>query len=68
MTHVIFLKNENRFLCNMGVIYIMLVVSFVLAVFFLGSFIWANKNGQFDDDITPGIRMLYDDEKPKDNK
>jgi cbb3-type cytochrome oxidase maturation protein len=49
----------------MGVIYIMLVVSFILAVFFLGSFVWANKNGQYDDDITPGIRMLYDDEKPK---
>ncbi|MCC5924220.1 MAG: cbb3-type cytochrome oxidase assembly protein CcoS [Crocinitomicaceae bacterium] len=52
----------------MGIIYIMLVVSFLLALFFLFTFIWANKNGQYEDDITPGIRMLYDDEKPKDNK
>ena len=48
----------------------MLVVSFLLAVFFLASFIWANKTGQYDDDITPGIRMLYDDEEVevKENK
>ena len=46
----------------------MIVVSFLLAVFFLGSFIWASKTGQYDDDITPGIRILYDDEKPKENK
>ena len=52
----------------MGIIYIMLVVSFLLALFFLFKFIWENKSGQYEDDITPGIRMLYDDEKPKDNK
>jgi len=46
----------------------MIIVSFLLAIFFLVSFIWASKSGQFDDDITPGIRMLYDDEKPKENK
>jgi cbb3-type cytochrome oxidase maturation protein len=50
----------------MGIMYIMLVVSLIIALFFLFSFIWANKTGQFDDDITPGIRILYDDEKPKD--
>lgn len=51
----------------MGVIYIMLVVSFILAVFFLASYIWANKTGQYDDDVTPGIRMLYDEEEIIDN-
>ncbi|MGM0478074.1 MAG: cbb3-type cytochrome oxidase assembly protein CcoS [Bacteroidota bacterium] len=47
----------------MGIIYIMLVVSLLLALFFLFSFIWANKTGQYDDDVTPGIRILYDDEE-----
>lgn len=67
MTKVIFTPLFNYFLCLMGVIYIMLIVSFLLAVFFLASYIWANKTGQYDDDVTPGIRMLYDDEEIIDN-
>ena len=43
-------------------IYIMLIVSLVIALFFLGSFFWATKEGQFDDDYTPSVRILYDDE------
>jgi len=33
------------------------------ALIFLGAFIWAVKNGQFDDSKTPSIRILFDDEK-----
>lgn len=40
----------------------MLIVSLVIALFFLGSFFWAAKNGQYDDDYTPSVRMLFDDE------
>lgn len=47
----------------MGIIYLMLIVSLVIALFFLGSFLWATKSGQYDDDTTPSIRMLYDNEK-----
>jgi cbb3-type cytochrome oxidase maturation protein len=46
----------------MGIIYLMLVVSLVIALFFLFSFLWATKNGQFEDDHTPSIRILFDDE------
>lgn len=46
----------------MGIIYLMLIVSLVIALFFLFSFLWATKNGQFDDDHTPSIRILFDDE------
>jgi len=46
----------------MEIIYVMLVVSLILALLFLVSFIWANKSGQYEDDVTPGIRILYDDE------
>jgi len=49
-------------LCCMGMIYIMIVVSLVVAVFFLVSFIWATKSGQFDDDYTPSVRVLFEDE------
>lgn len=46
----------------MGMIYIMLVVSLLIAVFFLVSFLWATKSGQFEDDYTPSVRILYEDE------
>jgi cbb3-type cytochrome oxidase maturation protein len=47
----------------MGIIYLMLIVSLVIAIFFLFIFIWATKNGQFEDDYTPSVRILFDDEK-----
>lgn len=43
-------------------IYIMLVVSLLIACFFLVSFLWATKNGQFDDDYTPSVRILFEEE------
>jgi cbb3-type cytochrome oxidase maturation protein len=46
----------------MGVIYLMLIVSLVIALFFLIGFIWATRTGQYDDDYTPSVRMLFDDE------
>lgn len=47
----------------MGIMYLMLIVSLLIALFFLFSFIWANKTGQFDDDVTPGMRILYEDDE-----
>ena len=41
----------------------MLIVSLIIALFFLASFFWAAKNGQYDDDYTPSVRMLFDEEK-----
>lgn len=46
----------------MGIIYLMLIVSLAIALFFLFSFLWATKNGQFEDDHTPSIRILFEDE------
>jgi cbb3-type cytochrome oxidase maturation protein len=46
----------------MGMIYIMLIVSLIVALFFLISFFWATKTGQFDDDYTPSVRILFEDE------
>lgn len=46
----------------MGIIYLMLIVSLLIAIFFLASFIWATKTGQYDDDYTPSVRILFDDE------
>ena len=46
----------------MSVIYIFITVSICVAVLFLGAFIKAVKSGQYDDDYTPSVRMLFDDE------
>jgi cbb3-type cytochrome oxidase maturation protein len=40
----------------------MLIVSLLIALFFLASFFWATKVGQFDDDYTPSVRILFDDD------
>ncbi len=47
---------------RMEIIFILILISLVLAVGFLTAYFWATKNGQFDDDCTPAIRMLFDDE------
>lgn len=55
----------------MSVIYLLICISIVLAVIFLYVFIRAVRSGQFDDDYTPSVRMLFEDElkksKPKTN-
>lgn len=50
----------------MSVIYLMLTVSIIVAVVFFIAFIFAVKNGQFDDSYTPSVRMLFEDELIKD--
>lgn len=46
----------------MSVIVLLIGVSVLVAGSFLAAFLWSVKNGQMDDDYTPSIRMLFDDE------
>ena len=46
----------------MNIFYLLIGVSLLAAIIFLGAFIWAVRNGQFDDNDTPAIRILFDDE------
>ena len=51
----------------MSVIFVLIGVSMLVALGFLGAFVWAQTNGQYDDDYSPSIRILYDDHlKPDD--
>lgn len=56
----------------MSVIYLLLSLSILVAVIFFVAFIFAVKNGQYDDSYTPSVRMLFEDElvkeKPKKSK
>jgi cbb3-type cytochrome oxidase maturation protein len=49
----------------MSVIYLLICISIILAVTFLYIFIRAVRSGQFDDDYTPSVRMLFEDELKK---
>ncbi len=49
----------------MSVIYLLISISIVVAIAFLYAFIRAVRSGQFDDDYTPSVRMLFDDELRK---
>ena len=46
----------------MSVIYLLISISIILAIAFLYAFLRAVKKGQYDDDYTPSVRMLFDDE------
>ena len=46
----------------MSVIYLLITISIVVAIVFFTAFIKAVKSGQYDDDYTPSVRMLFDDE------
>jgi cbb3-type cytochrome oxidase maturation protein len=45
----------------MSVIIILLLASITVAAFFLFAFLWSIKKGQFDDEQSPPVRMLFDD-------
>ena len=47
----------------MSAILVLIGFSLLVALFFLGAFLWAVKSGQYDDKYTPSVRMLFDDNK-----
>ena len=49
----------------MSVVIILVIISVIVAGSFLGAFIWSVKKGQYDDDYTPSVRMLFDDTIPE---
>ena len=51
----------------MSVIVVLIGFSIVVAAGFLVAFLWAVKSGQYDDDVSPSVRILFDneDDKPK---
>ncbi|MEL6535090.1 MAG: cbb3-type cytochrome oxidase assembly protein CcoS [Bacteroidota bacterium] len=52
----------------MTVIFILIGISLLVATGFLLAFLWAVRSGQYDDDYTPSVRMLFDDESPNPNQ
>ncbi len=46
----------------MSVILILIAFSLLVAGSFLIGFLWSVKTGQYDDDVSPAVRILFDDE------
>jgi cbb3-type cytochrome oxidase maturation protein len=51
---------------GMSVIIILMIASISVAGLFLGLFIWSIKKGQYDDEVSPPVRILFED-KPVSN-
>jgi cbb3-type cytochrome oxidase maturation protein len=46
----------------MSVLIILIIISVLVAGGFLIAFLWSVNSGQMEDDYTPSVRMLFDDE------
>lgn len=45
----------------MSVIIILLIASISVAALFLAAYIWNVRDGQYDDEYAPPLRILFDD-------
>jgi cbb3-type cytochrome oxidase maturation protein len=53
----------------MQIIILLVAISLIIALVFLGVFYWNIKSGQYEDTYTPSVRMLFDDQaKSKDKQ
>ena len=46
----------------MTIIFLLIGISLLVALTFLGAFLWAVRSGQYEDDYTPSVRMLFEEE------
>ena len=47
----------------MTIIFLLIGISLLVALVFLGAFLWSVRSGQYDDTYTPSVRMLFEDEE-----
>jgi cbb3-type cytochrome oxidase maturation protein len=52
----------------MSALFLLIFISIAVAAGFLAAFLWSVKKGQYDDDYTPAVRMLFDDRPEKSTK
>lgn len=58
----------HRNVRSMSALFILIGFSLLAALGFLAAFLWSIKSGQYDDDYTPSVRMLFDDEVRENQK
>ena len=45
----------------MSIVFILIIIGVVVAGGFLVAFIWAVKSGQYEDNYSPSVSILFDD-------
>ena len=45
----------------MSVVIVLILASLAVALLFLGAFIWAVRSGQYEDTLTPAMRVLAEE-------
>ena len=58
---------KTKFAKDMDILYLMILCSVSLAVIFLIIFFFFFRNGQFEDDESPAVRILLDSENIKED-
>jgi cbb3-type cytochrome oxidase maturation protein len=53
---------KKNFNAVMSAIILLIFIGIVVAGGFLAAFIWAVRSGQYDDDYSPSVRMLFDNQ------
>jgi len=46
----------------MSVIIVLILASLLIGLIFLGAFIWSVRSGQYEDTLTPSLRVLVEDD------
>lgn len=49
----------------MSVVVLLILASLAVALAFLAGFIWAVRSGQFEDTLTPSMRVVGDDDSAR---
>jgi cbb3-type cytochrome oxidase maturation protein len=49
----------------MSVIILLILASLAVGVVFVGAFVWSVRSGQYEDTLTPAMRMLADEPENK---
>jgi len=45
----------------MSVLFVLVPLAILLVAVFVGFYVWSARTGQFDDLVTPAMRVLHDD-------
>jgi len=46
----------------------LIIIGVIVAGGFLAAFVWAVRSGQYDDDYSPAVRILFDDKIENEGK
>ncbi len=52
----------------MSALFLLIGISLLIAIGFLIAFIWSVKKGQYEDEYTPSVRMLLEDQQTEEQQ